>query len=540
MQLASTASAAERFDPRRAQAQRLVAEGRCPAALEVLSELRRSAPNDGWTLLQIAHCELEEQRYQAAAKTLETAKAANPNDGEVRLQLAIALYHGEDFAASSVELETAAQTLGEERAEIALYRGLLLLTQPEPKSAAAGAAWLERARTLGGEAVEPVASYYAGMGWSTAQDRGRARESLQRVVREWPGTKWATSAERRLSEMGAASRRWWGLVRAGLEYDSNAVLQGQGVPLPSEISSQRDIRGVWSAQTGTELFRTGQWASGAAFNYFGSAYRDVKSYDTQFPGVAVWLDRKLDDATTLRVAADGGYAWVAEEPFFWTHRASLSLLRQWADAGSSELFARYWHDDYLKISGDVPGPEPGVPYPSCAPPADPLAFCGPPGLDEHGARNRDGNGTTIGFLQSLRIPVELPFGDATARLGYQYDRFVARGTEYTYQAHAVAGGIRVGLPWSAALDVSGAWAYRPYRHPSTFPNQPLIENTEYVLSATRHRETSYAVDVVVERPITTWLSASARWHLERTDSTAEVFDYHRQIVGAYLTATLGN
>jgi tetratricopeptide (TPR) repeat protein len=540
MQLASAASAADRVDPRRAQAERLVAEGRCTPALEVLAELRRADPNDARTLLQIAHCELDEQRYQAAAETLAIARSAHPNDGEIRLQLAIALYHVEDFAASSVELETAAQTLGEERAEIALYRGLLLLTQPEAKSAAAGAAWLERARALGGADVEPVASYYAGMGWSAAQDRGRAREALQRVVREWPGTNWATQAERRLEEMGADSRRWWGSLRAGLEYDSNAVLQGQGVPLPSEISSQRDIRGVWSAQAGTELFRTGQWAGGAALNYFGSAYRDVKSFDTQFPGVAVWLDRRLDDATTLRVAADGGYAWVAEEPFFWTQRASLSLLRQWTDAGSSELFARYWRDDYLKISGDVPGPAPGVPYPSCAPPAEPLAFCGPAGLDEHAARNRDGNGTTIGFLHSMRIPVELPFGDATARFGYQYDRFVARGTEYTYQAHAVAGGVRVGLPWSAALDVSGSWAYRPYRHPSTFPNQPLVANTEYVLPTTRHRETSYAVDIVLERPIATWLTASARWHLERTHSTVEVFDYQRQIVGAYLTATMGN
>jgi hypothetical protein len=61
-----------------------------------------------------------------------------------------------------------------------------------------------------------------------------------------------------------------------------------------------------------------------------------------------------------------------------------------------------------------------------------------------------------------------------------------------------------------------------------------------VLPTTRHRETSYAVDIVLERPIATWLTASARWHLERTHSTVEVFDYQRQIVGAYLTATMGN
>jgi hypothetical protein len=98
----------------------------------------------------------------------------------------------------------------------------------------------------------------------------------------------------------------------------------------------------------------------------------------------------------------------------------------------------------------------------------------------------------------------------------------------------------MGLPWSVALDVAGSFTFRPFRHATTFPNQPLFFDEEYGLPSNRRRETSYTADVVLERPINRWLSASARWHLERTNSTAEVFDYHRQIVGAYLTATFGN
>ncbi len=539
MQLASAASAADRVDPRRAQAQRLVAEGRCAAALDLLAELRRANPSDLQTLLWIAECEVDAKRYAAAAATLREARVLAPNDGEVRLQLAIALYHQEDFANASLELETAAQTLGEERAEIALYRGLILLAQARPEAAAAGAAWLERARSLGGETVEPVASYYAGVGWSTAHDRQRARAALTRVVQEWPGSSWAAQAQLRLDELGPDDMRWWGSLRGGFEYDSNAVLQGQGVPLPSEISSQRDVRGVWNGQIGAELFRNQEWAAGAALTYAGTAYRDVTSFDTQYPGLAVWIDRSLGGATTLRFAVDGGYAWVANDPFYATQRGSLSLLRQWASAGASEFFGRFWHDNYLQTSGDVPG-GPGIPGDPCVPPPGSIPFCGPPGIDEHQARNRDGNGTSIGVVHSLPIPFDLPYGGATARVGYQYDRFVARGTEYTYQAHSIAGGVRVGLPWSAALDLSGSFTFRPFRHPTTFPNQPLIFDEEYALPPNRRRETSYTADVVLERPINEWLSASARWHFEATHSSAKVFDYDRQIVGAYLTATFGN
>jgi tetratricopeptide (TPR) repeat protein len=539
VQIPSSASASNRVDPRRAQAQRLVAEGRCAAALEVLADLRRADPNDVQTLLWTAECEVNEKRYDAAAETLAAAKALSPNDGEVRLQLAIALYHQEDLASASVELEAAASMLGETRAEIALYRGLILVAQAQPESAAAGAAWLERARTLGGETVEPVASYYAGVGWSTAQDRRRAREALTRVVREWPDTTWATQAQRRLDEMGTDEIRWWGSVRGGMEYDSNAVLQGQGVPLPSEISSKRDWRGVWNGQIGAELFRSEDWAVGAALNDFGTAYLDITSFDTQYPGVALWVDRRLGDATTLRLALDGGYAWVANDPFFLTQRGSLSLLRQWGAAGASEFFGRFWHDNYLQTSGDVPG-GPGVPGDPCVAPPDSIPFCGPPGLDEHQARNRDGNGTSIGVLHTLPIPIELPYGGATARFGYQYDRFVSRGSEYTYQAHAIAAGVRVGLPWRVALDVSGSFTFRPFRNATTFPNEPLFYDEEYGLPTNRRRETSYAVDVVLERPINKWLSASTRWHMETTHSTAQVFDYDRQIIGAYLSATFGN
>jgi tetratricopeptide (TPR) repeat protein len=539
VQFASDAAAQVRVDPRRAQAQRLVAEGRCGAALEILADLRVANPADLQTLLWIAECEMDEKRFEAAVATLVEAKRLAPNDGEVRLQLAIALYHQEDFANASVELETAAQTLGEDRAEIALYRGLILLGASQPESAAAGAAWLERARTLGGETVEPIASYYAGVGWSTVSDRRRAREALTRVVREYPGTNWAVQAQRRLDELGADDMRWWATVRAGFEYDSNAVLQGQGVPLPSEISSQRDVRGVWTAQAGAEFFRNEDWAAGAALNYSGTAYRDITSFDTQYPGLAVWIDRSLDDMTTVRFAVDGGYAWVANDPFYLTQRASLSLLRQWVTAGSSEFFGRFWRDNYLQTSGDVPD-GPGMPGDLCVAPPDALAFCGPPGLDEHQARNRDGNGTSFGVLHTLPIPVDLPWGGATARFGYQYDRFVARGTEYTYQAHSIAAGVRAGLPWQAALDVSGSFTWRPFRHSTTFPDQPIAFDEEYALPPHRRRETSYAVDVVLERPITNWLSASARWHAEGTHSTAQVFDYDRQIVGAYLTATFGN
>lgn len=502
--------------------------------------LTRDHPADVEPLLWTGQCAIEEQRYDEASAALEAASELAPDDGEVRLQLAIALYHREELARASAELERAAQRLGEDRAEIALYRGLLLLADPSAGDAADAASWLERARVLDADAVEPVASYYAGVGWSSADDEDRARAALGRVVREWPGTPWALQAQRMLDGLGAGQRRVWGSLRAGVEYDDNAVLQGQGTPLPSEISSRSDVSGVWQGTAGIELFRGDAWSSGAALSYSGSVHAEIDGFDTQYPGFAIWLDRRIGDATTLRGALDTGYAWVDYESFLWSYRAGLSAIHQWREAGTSEVFARFWRDDYYQQSDDVPDGI-GVPGSSCSLAGNPVvSFCGPPGIDERSERNRDGNGVAVGWVHRAGLPVAWPWGPLEARGGYQFEHFASRGTEYSYDSHALAAGLRAPLPWSVTADVSGGFAWRPYRHPTTFPNGTLFFDTEYGLPASDRDETTANVDVALERPITRWLVGSLRWHYERNHSNADVFDYGRHIVGGYLTARFGH
>jgi tetratricopeptide (TPR) repeat protein len=533
-------AATPRQDPRRAQAQRLVAEGRCAAALELLARVTRDHPADVEPLLWTGQCAIEQQRFEEARAALEAASELAPEDGEIRLQLAIALYHEEAFARATTELEAAAQRLGEDRAEIALYRGLLLLADPNVDRAADAASWLERARVLDADAVEPVASYYAGVGWSSADDEDRARAALERVVDEWPGTPWALQAGRMLEGLGAGKRRVWGSLRAGVEYDDNAVLQGQGTPLPSEISSRSDVSGVWTGTLGAELFRHEAWSSGAALSYSGSVHEEIDGFDTQYPSLALWLDRRVGAATTLRGAVDTGYAWVDYEPFLWSYRASLSAIHTWREAGTTEVFARFWRDDYFQTSDDVPDGI-GVPGSLCSGGGNPVvSFCGPPGIDEEKERNRDGNGVAAGWVHRAALPLTWPWGPLEARGGYQYEHFASRGTEYSYDSHALAAGLRTPLPWSFILDVSGSFAWRPYRHPTTFPNGTLFFDTEYGLADDDRDETTAIVDLSLERPITRWLLGSVRWHYERNDSNADAFDYRRNIVGGYLTARFGH
>ena len=510
-------------------ARRLAVEGRCEAALPELARARELAPRDADLALLQGECAIRLARYGEAIDALEAARALAPARSDVALQLAVARYHQGDLAGAETALREA-EALGEQGAEVELYRGFLLLQRAEEPAAAAAA--LERARALGGNAVEPVASYYAGIALAAADDRAAAREALERVVAEWPGTEWAREAERTLAKLeGGAPRRWLSL-RAGYEYDDNVALLGNGVALARDLARQRDDRAAWLLQAGGELFRSGRWSAGAAVSYEGWLQADLSQFDLHYPSLVTWLDRDIREGTTARVALDADYAWVDNEPFYTSQGVGFVVFQRVGRFGTAEVGARYWRQNYLFPNDDVPdGPgDPGAP---CLDDDDP--FCGPPGIDEGRARNRDGDGFTVGVLHTFPMLWEM----AQFRAGYRYHHFGARGSEYSYNAHELLGDVIVKLPAGFELRLAGRWADQPFRHFSTFPDPDDVQpGVEYPLSRSRRDESFLETEVAIARPITRYLTLSAAWRYQRSRSNVDVFDYRRNVLGVYATVGL--
>jgi len=512
-----------------ATASQLAREGRCEAALPDLERALEATPGDVDLALLAGECSIRLGRYANAASTLEQARALAPGRGDVALQLAVARYHLGDLEAAEAALD-AAEAAGAAGAELELYRGILLLQRAASPRAAAAA--LERARSAGGVAVEPVASYYAGLAFARAEDRERAREALERVVREWPGTDWAREAERALGRLGAERRRGWLSLRAGYEYDDNVVLLGSGVQLPTEISSQRDERAAWLLQAGGELLRSGPWSAGAALGYEGWIHGDLSQFDLHYPSLVLWLDRQLGEDTSARLAADVDYAWVDNDAFYTSHGVGASLFHRFGRAGTSELGGRLWRQNYLFPNEDVPD-GPGRPGATCL--DEDALVCGPAGLDESRERNRDGTGFTLGVLHTLPLVAER----ASLRFGYRYHHFGARGREYSYDAHELLAETGVRLPAKFELRLAASWSDQPFRHASTFPDpDDLVAGREYPLTRTRRDDWFLDTEVSLARPITRHLTLSGSWRYQRSRSNVEVFDYRRHVLGLYVTASL--
>jgi tetratricopeptide (TPR) repeat protein len=506
-----------------------VEEGRCEAALTLLVQISEAHPDAAEPWLARGRCEVRLRRYPEAVASLETAGQRDPGAPGVALPLAIARYHQGDLAGAATALDVA-EAAEPDRAEVQLYRGLLLLARSD--DAGAAAEHLARARTRDADAVEPIASYYEGLAWLEASEPERAGQAFERVIADWPGSEWAERAERGLEATQPLQRRRWARGEVGWQYDDNAVLVGEGVQLPAEISSERDTRVVWSLEAGAELWKTPDWTWGALLRYDGVAYQDLDDFDSHYPVLTSWLDRSLGEQRVLRFEADAGYAWVGGNPFLALQRYGVGLYQGFGGWGTSRVFARFGRYNFLFPNEDVPD-GPGRRGAPCLDTSDIL--CAPPGIDEARERNRDGNESIAGLEHTL------PLRWGTAWGGYRFHHYGTRGSEFSFNGHELSVGFRSALPFGFVLQAEGRYFLRNYNNASTFADPgDLFFNRQYGLSASQRRDDDFLSYLSLGYPVGEHALVEARWTYQRNRSNVDVFDYRRNIVGVHLTLHVGS
>ena len=485
--LAGAARAADEALVLRMTAERLAAEGRCEDAIENARRARALAPQDAAAAAIEGRCLLDLKRYQEAAKTLADAKRLAPNDAEVAVELLMAEYALGDREEAERALPDA-ERLAPQDARVALYKGLLLAERSQNREAAEV---LERAAHMDPSA-DPYASYYAGQAWLRENERDKARESLERA--RAAGGEWGAEAERALAQLdaGGAAPRFWARAKVGLEYDTNVVLRGNDVSLPNDISGQKDGRGVWQLLAGAEAFRNHDWAAGAVAGYQGTAQFDLEEFNLEYPTLSLYLDRRVDDKSFLRLQPYGGYAWEQSNRYLAHGGGELSYYRGFDEAGSGRLWARVGYQDYLYSLHGVGD-----------------------------AADRDGWEYMAGYEHLL------PFDTGTTlRAGVAAGAYRSDGRDYDSYTGSAYGGVRQELPWRFAIDLSGGFDYEPYDHVSSFA--PPNQHTDRI-------DKIWTAQAELERPLTDWLIASARYRYIDNESNTSPFDYDRHIVGGYLT-----
>jgi tetratricopeptide (TPR) repeat protein len=498
------ARAADEAQVLRLRAEQLAAGDRCGEALPVLQEVRRLDPGDASAALLEGECEIRLGRYGRAIAPLEDARRLDPQLSQATLYLGIAQFKTGNLELAEKNL-TEATRLFPDSAEAHLYRGLVLLERADSLEAAAV---LERASTLAPQSVDPAASYFAGQAWLAAADRERGERALRNVIEQAPDTAWAREAESALANRrGSVQRRaGWGRVIGGFEYDTNVLLRGDGVLLLPGQGGQRDWRGFWGIDGGTEIFRNADWAAGVGGSYYGNAQVDLDNFDIQSPVGFAWVDRAIGSASFARLQLDAGYTWVGYDPYLFPITATLSGHHSWTEAGDGRAFFLYGRRDYrFPINTAIPC--------NCA--------------DPKSARDRDGNWYLAGYDHIV------PLGKALLRGGIGVGRYDSQ-REYSHTAFQVWLGGRYLLPLDFAFDAYGGYTGEWYDHASTFPDP-----TTGFFPTKDRQDNVWRVQLELEKRITQRVSFTARYRYTNDDSNTTVYAYDRNIVGGYLTVWLG-
>lgn len=493
----------------RMRAEQLAAAGQCEDAIAKARAARELAPNDAQAALVEGRCALNLKRYDEAVTALEAAQALDPRYAGLAIDLTAAYYHSGDLESARSAL---ARAEGEnpDDPRVSLYSGLLLLDESEHAQAAAS---FERASRMD-PAIDPLASYYAGIAWGRAQDRERARASLQRAHSSAPESPWGQEAGAALERLDANDAvegpHYWGVLQIGGEWDSNVVLRGDGVDLPSNISDDDDGRGIWSGEVGAEFFRSENYAAGAIAGYHGNAHFDLDEFDLQYPTLSFWLDRRIDDQSFVRAQPFGGYAWLDEDSYLRQLGGTVSYHRDFEEHGNGRLFSQLTFRDYLFGNGPLP-----------------VVFApGPAGVFPDDL-DRDGWDFLAGYDHVL------PLREGTvARGGFAAGFYEAEGGEYSHQTYGGHLGLEQDLPFEVLLDLEAGYAYQPYREASSF-NFPIPKQ------GADRRDQIFSTRVALERRLLSWLSVTAHWRYQNAESNTRVFDYDRHILGGYFTLSYG-
>lgn len=489
----------------------LAAAGNCAEATPLFQRAIAADPREARAGLLLGRCQIAAKDYAAAETTLTEAVRREPAQAEAQLELAVARYHQANFPGARSALDASASKLDGD-ARFQLYNGLLLLREGKRSE---GIAALERARQIDPKRVEPTASYIEGLALENDGERSEARQAMERVIATNPTGPWGAAARTRLDQWKLSrDREYWASATLGYESDSNVVLRGQGVDLPTDITDEADWRAIWNVNGGYEFLRTRDWGAGAALSYTGTAQHKLSDFDYDYVVGTVWLDRRLVGNLSAHLQGDYAYGWVEGDSWVGEYAVTPALDYTWGPSSYTRVFGRFYHSNFMFAEDDS------------------TAFISPPGYKTTEERDRDGHGELVGIEQG--VPLLAINSQLTAVAAYnQYD---AEGNEYSFRG--VGGWITTEtlLPWQLTLRLLGGFTYRGYLKNTSFESLPPVGPPP---TSDKRRDQISDAEVAIERPVYwDWLLASARWHYTHADSTVEVFDYDRIIYGVYFTVEL--
>lgn len=467
------------------------------AAETSFRQLTQEDPADtlAWYFLGLS--QLDQGKYTPAAESFTQTLRLDPTLTEARAARAkayVALREHEKARADIAEFENDPKW----RAQAAYLKGQIHYARGEWEQASAQ---FEIARREGGIERES-AEFYQGLTYLQMRDLVRAREVYREAgIGGADRDPTVAAASRQLDDVLAGATRtaetkpWEVQLTASYEYDTNVLLLGSNVALPTEISDDEDGRFVLQPRGSYSIFRGRNYDAGLEATGYFSFQDDIQSFNIFSYQGGPFANYRVGENLWLSGRYSFNYIEFGHEKYLTRHLVTPQVT--WVEKNRNYISAyyQYQNNDFTE--------QEGTPF------------------------DRDGNNHVIGIVRGINLPSPLVQGkDSNLELSYRFTYQDTQGDEYEGLFHTVGAVYYTPLPlWNLRLDVGATVTFEDYRNPSAFDaDGDERSDFEYVLSVGLTRELFKNASIRVDYAYT------------NRDSNVETFgqapfEYDRSVLG---------
>jgi tetratricopeptide (TPR) repeat protein len=321
--------------------------------------------------------------------------------------------------------------------------------------------------------------YYNSGLWDESGDFLETAKSLA------PDTELATVAENYLEEIRKKEVRikakdWSLALTAGVQYDSNVILEPSDGTLPQGISRKHDWRAVLYLDSRYTPAVKGRLSLGPTFSFYQSIHTKLYDFNVQqyLPGFTSTF--VLNDYLSVKADYAYEYTRVGGKGYLSAHNITPSIVISEGRGFYTFLRCRYQRKEFKDSELFMRNSE------------------------------RDGSNYLFGVIQYI------PLSIITMRLGYAYDIDYTDKIHWAYKGHSGEAGIRahLGKGWVSDLGV----LYYKKDYEGVYPDSG-INRTDELTSAS----------VNITKTIKKWLDVIGGWLYEKDNSNINIFEYERNI-----------
>lgn len=417
-----------------------------------------------------------------------TAFAGETASFELHLTKGILAFDQKDYTKAIDDLKAALKEKPEDPSAT-LYLGISLYRSGNELE---GERILKKALTL--DPLSPRTNFELGVLYYKRGIYDEARDFFE--------TARSHSKEKGLTELAAyylgeiekqktTAKSWAVSISAGIQYDSNVILEPDDGAVPEGISRDDDWRGFLYLDGKFTPALTDNLNLGLTYSFYQSIQRELYDFNVQqhLPGFVV--NYAPSRYLFLKVHYTFEYTNVGKEDYLFSHSISPAITVAEGKGFFTALRYRYQTKDFKNTPLFVTNTE------------------------------RDGENNLAGITQYI------PIGRvATISFGYTYDHDHTDKKYWTYNGHSGEIGVKLDFGKGWGTDLTGVY-YRKVYYKEDYPGEDK-----------KRKDTTWTYAMNLAKNINSKLDIIVGWMNERNSSTIDVYDYRRNITTLMLRVNL--